>query len=257
MTTTLYAAPLSWSRDVLFTNSTDEDWISFAPTTSFLTSSLTPPAGMWTMDNFYRGRNLGSEGQRLNCSDTGLVWSKEGPLGSGSDLKYAYFNGIKTPRIQNRHNGSYLLDFTKPFTITMWVKTNRHGVCPIIQTWNSDLRKYAQTSLWFHPSKFRNQIYLSANKRIFSHLNNTGRLEWRHIAATYNGIQKYSLYLNAYEWKISKTIAGINFPSDFDIIFIGYYMKPAYRFKGAMACLSIFKRALTQQEIREWMQTCP
>ena len=110
VTATLSAAPLAWTKAFLFSNTSDKDWVSFAPVASFI--SLPIAVGLWLMDNSFRGRNLGSTGQRLDSSDTGLAWTTEGPLGSSSPLKYAYFGGSATPQIQVSHSGRFLLDYT-------------------------------------------------------------------------------------------------------------------------------------------------
>ena len=56
--------------------------------------------------------------------DTDLVWNREGPLGSKSKLKCAYFNGGQRPQIKVRNDGSFLLDFENSFTMAVWVKTD-------------------------------------------------------------------------------------------------------------------------------------
>ena len=197
MTATLSEAPLSWTKHFLFRNNSDKDWVSFAPTASLIAPSLPTPAGLWMMDSSFRGRNLGSKGHRLDSSDTGLVWISEGPLGSRSDLKYARFNGGEKPQIQVRYSDSLLLDFTKPFTIALWVKTDdRNAIEPLLDGWNSDKNDYA-AHIWFNPSTDLDQILGHANHLFTTTKNGSNKLLWRHIAAVYEGGDKYFCYLNA------------------------------------------------------------
>lgn len=79
---------------------------------------------------------------------------------------------------------------------------------------------------------------------------------WRHIAFIYEGGDHYSFYLNATVWPI---LVKKNFELkqlNPDIIFIGYY-SGSELFKGSMACISIFERALSQEELQTLMLTCP
>lgn len=253
ITVTLNAALLGWLGDALIIKSDDSDWVSFAPVSSFAT--LATPACVWLMDDSFRGLNLGSKGPRLDSSDTGLQWIGKGPRGSASSLKYAYFDGHQKAKIQVRYSDKYLLDFTEPFSIALWIKTdNSLGERPLLDGWNSDANTYA-AQFWFYPSTGLDEIYFRANSVLKSKKNDTGKLMWRHLAVIFAGSDDYTFYLNGSVWPISLKTSGGLMRVNPDLINIGHRSDNV--FKGSMACIAIFEQALTQAEVYRWMLDCP
>ena len=84
----------------------------------------------------------------------------------------------------------------------------------------------------------------------------TNQLMWRHVAITFNGGEEYSLYLNANAWPISSKSKSSIERVNPNYINVGFYQTSGM-FKGSMACISFFETALTQQQLRTWMLTCP
>ena len=249
------SAQLALSENA-FDNINDKDWVSFTPT--FLQLSLPTPVGLSMMDSLLRGKNLGSKGKLLDMSNTGLAWSSKGPLGSKSDLKYAQLININArPHILVLHNGRYLLDLTKPFTLSLWMKSDPGSFhAPIIEGWNTDTKKYA-FHVWLVSSLSDNRFHFQiSSKRIWARSTVYGykKAAWRHLAAIYKGPGKFSLYLNATALPITKLKTSV-WKSTPNVINIGH--RGSRIFKGSMACISIFERALTQEEVRTLMQICP
>lgn len=253
MTATLSTIPQrSWKKDFLFNNDIDKNWVS----SFLLRDPALAPAGMWTMDSFFRGRNLGYKGKVLDSSETGLTWSSEGPRGPLTPFKYALFTGKERPQIQVIRNSIFHIDFTKPFTVALWVKTDaREAIQPLLQGWNT-VNDTTAFQFWFYNSKNLDQIFLNANNRIYTELNGTNKLLWRHIAVTYDGKDQYSAYLNGTNWPISIQKGSLTRVNP-DVIQIGFLINSNNVFKGSMACIAIFQRNLTTNEVRAFMLTCP
>ena len=240
-------------KDVL-SNSSAEDWVSFAPDEALEQPPVPPAAVLWKFDNSNRGRNLGSKGSRLDCPETGLTWSQEGPRGSRSPLKYANFEKNGHLRVQVAYDGISLIDRKKPVTFSLWVKSDRSGITPLFEGYTATSR--AQM-FWLYPSQNLDQIaYDDGRKQIYSVKNATDKLKWRNIAAVYKGGSDYAFYLNGNTWAAGSILPSSFSKLELDHFNIGYY-DSKNRFIGSMACFSIFEGALTQQEIRTWMQSCP
>lgn len=258
LSTTLSAVPLSWTKDRLFNDTGDNVWVSFVPRNSIL--SLPIPDGLWVMDGSFQGRNLGSKGSKLDMPVNNLTWSSVGPLGYSSSLKYARGFTAARPQIQNQHSGNFLLDFGNTFSLAMWVKTdNVIDYAVLLEGWNSDEKKWAW-SLYMWPSKNLDQICLSTNVEVHSTLNETNKLNWRHIVAINEGAGHYSFYLNGTKWPTSftKSIDYMSSKRTPDVIRAGHHPeRKHYRFKGSIACIAIFERTLTATEVRQYMTSCP
>lgn len=251
MTATLSAAPLAWTKRFLFRSTKDKNWRSFAPKASVV--SLPTAVGLWLMDNTFRGRNLGSIGQRLDSSDSGLVWNSEGPLGPRSPLKYAYFNGRAKSKIRNRYNFNYLLSFVKTITIGLWVKTsNRDSKEPLLE---GKVLFKKSSDLCLVLSETKDTLYVHGNRIVQTVVNGTDRLQWRHITAVFNGRILTSIYLNANKWSMKSHDDDKMFKVSPDIINFG--SKGSLSFMGSMACISFFNVSLTQEEVRSLMHSCP
>ena len=174
------------------------------------------------MDESSRGHNLGSKGPLLDSSDEGLSWSTAGPLGASSPLNYASLDGTQKAKIINKHNGNYFVDFTKLFTIGIWVKTVDQGnFIPVFEGWSTSASTYA-FYLFFYLSRNEDQITVHLiNKERRSSINGKSRLSWRHVAVTYRGGSNMSYFLNGADWPILQTIT-ISKPLFADIINIGH-----------------------------------
>ena len=253
-TAILSAAPLSWTKDYLFNNSSDEDWVSFVPSQSLL-SEPTPP-GFWAMDASFRGRNLGTKGPNCDCSHEGLSWSSTGPLGADSDLKYARLDGTQKAKIVNKHSGIYCMDFTKPFSLGFWVKTDNRGVnFPVFDGWLTSANTYT-FYIWFFPSGKENQISASGNGRYTrSTENSTNKQLWRHIAVTHDGSDYHSIYLNGAAWPISHRSSYLGRNLFGDMVNVGH--RGNYVMKGSLACITYYDAQLEPEKIRAMMQNCP
>lgn len=259
LSTTLSAVPLSWTKDRLFDGTEENVWVSFVPGNSIF--SLPIPDGLWVMDGSFQGQNLGSKGSKLDMSVNKLTWGSVGPLGYSSSLKYARGFTAARPQIQNRHGSNFLLDFGNSFSLAMWVKADNFiDYAVLLDGWNSDEKKWS-VSLYMWPSKNLDQITLSTNVEARSTLNETNKLNWRHIAAIKEGTGHYSLYLNGTKWPIlfNKPIGYMSSRRTPDVIRVGHYPETDYKFyfKGSIACIAIFERALTVTEVRQYMASCP
>ena len=254
-TATLNAVPLSWTKAYIFNNSSDEDWVAFAPSRS-LVSQQTPP-GLWMMDHMFRGRNLGSAGSFFDSSVEGLKWSSAGPLGASSDWKYSLFDGSQKPAIINKQNDHYFIDFTKPYTLGVWIKTvDQRKNFPVIEGWSTigDERSWY---IWFFRSTRADQITVLGNAwGTRSFVNNTSKLLWRHLAVSYRGGKDISLFLNGSIWAIEYTIPAHTTNLKFAEVFnIGH--RGNDRYKGSIACLIYYKSAFNAEQVRTLMHNCP
>ena len=111
---------------------------------------------------------------------------------------------------------------------------------------------------WFAPSGNQDQLRLAPQKpehTYYSAVNGTGKEFWRHVAVVYKGFKDVQFYLNGSRFG-NTIIAGdqkvFNFP---DRLYLGNH--PKFHFYGAMACVTIHEKALSQAEIEVLMETCP
>lgn len=256
-----FSAPLYWVRDHLLNKKRGKQPGVFIPMKYVSTKGkdLPKPVGMWVMDNSFNGTNLGSYGNLLDMSVGGLKWKMNGPHGSRTPLKYAHFDGCSLPKINNRHKGSYALNFKKPFSIGFWVKTDEVvGRMPVIDGWNTE-NNTAAAQFGFHPSLYQQQFASHTSRystTTFMKGNNLHSLEWRHIAVVYDGSQ-VTHYLNATEWHQSDSLEGWLHQINPDVINIGHRQSEKLYFRGALACLSFFDVSLSQAEVRSLMKVCP
>ena len=89
-----------------------------------------------------------------------------------------------------------------------------------------------------------------------SPVNATGKQYWRHVAAVYKGFRDVQFYLNGSSF--GQTIIGgdqnvLSFP---DRLGLGNNEVGLQLF-GAMACVSIHEKALSQAEVAALMTVCP
>lgn len=260
MTAFMSSALVTCMKDVFFIKSSDDSWISFVPMVP--RANLIPkPSALWLMDNRSGGRNLGSKGPLLDIIHKGLTWNSEGPLGSMSPLKYARNFKAAESKIQLFHNGSHALNFTQPFTISLWLKTDDFSESGVILDGIGKFNNWA-TTLYLYPSKNRDQITLSQKVEAKTIVNDTNKFDWRHITAIYLGeTNRYAFYLNGTVWPIFniKTVTEYSVPTVIpDYINLGYYAwTSSHTYKGSMACITFFEKALTQQEVQNLMENCP
>jgi len=213
------------------------------------------PSALWLFDDVNKGRNLGKKGSQLDMTTVGLVWNTVGPRGAASARRYSKYVGPGGPTVQLQHDGSYALTFTGPYTITFWVKTDNVAVRMLL------IEGYPNPSfeIWFWPSDQRDQILVapaSPNHEYTTVRNATGNDEWRHIAFVYRAVGDVSFYLNGHAWQHTSTTASSIVKQPTKICLFEHCL---YRdqLHGSMACLSMFDRALTQEEMVFIMRSCP
>lgn len=219
------------------------------------TSAIERPKALWPLNSVYRGRNMGSLGQQFDLTVESVVWTDAGPLGNIAG-SFAHLGSTTKISVVANQGGKKLLDLSKPFTITMWIKTdNRTGTMALIDTKkkNNDYNFH----FWFYSSNFQDQLYVNLPRRVWSRINKSDRLNWRHVACKHLGQSKFSFYLNGNEWPISHQ-EGPTPIHEISVMSIG--RRPTFteklRFYGSMACVMIFDRALTADEIKNVRSLC-
>ena len=256
LSVSIAAVPLDWMKDCDFLVADTGGWVTYISVHP--ETSLERPSAFWMMDDLCRGRNLGSKGSQLDSSVAGVPWSVVGPLhGVSSSRRFARLNASTRPEIQVRHDGNYVLDFTRPFTIALWVKSDDViSRMPLVDGWNSDAAKYAM-HFWFFSSKSQDQVYIWHSLRSFSKVNNAGRLGWRHIIATSNDRTHTKFFLNGTVWPLDRNIVGSLQRVNPDKILIGRRVNDNSNiFKGGVGCVVILERAISDEEAGKLMNMC-
>lgn len=238
----------SWINDSLPWLTQHGDWESY-----ITGSTVLQPKALWPLDSVYRGRNLGSLGPKFNLTVENVVWTDAGPLGRIPG-NFARLGSTTKIYVAAHHGGKKLLDLSKPFTITMWVKTDdRVQVMPIIESYGkSNARNFL---FWFWSSRYQDQLFISEPRTAYTTINKSDRLNWRHLTCKHRGASKFSFYLNGNEWPLvhEENPTPIK---EMEIIYIGLRLKTNQRFYGNMACLMIFDKALTADEIKRVSSLC-
>lgn len=246
-----------WRATSNFSHGTQFDLVisSEAWDTFFIPVSDKLLIGFWPLDHVTKGRNLGYKGSQLDLSVPGLVWDTIGPRGNASAHRYPTYVGPGTPTIQLFHDGSYALNFASPYTIAFWVKTNNFVSSMLILEGSPN----GAVEAFFEPSTQRDQV--SINPAYPDHMyttvrNATGRDDWRHIAFSFRGIGNVSFYLNGNVWPHTSTVRKsiITQPTKFCL---WEHCNHLEKFYGSLACLAMFEKALTHEEVGSFMKLCP
>ena len=223
---------------------------------------LPVPSGLWLFDNESKGKNFGTKGPKMDMSVDGLTWTMSGPRGTASAFQYPtkdLTDKSKIPKMPLKDNGALLIDFSKPYTIAVWIKTIVTG------SYRAEvLEGYPQGSLdlWFWPSYDLDQIELGPyhhKGQIYRTMKNgNGASEWRHIAVSYESVSKVQMYLNGSSWALETSASGSRTVYQPDYFCLWQQCGRANQgLRGSMACLTIYERALSQNEVRAVMDACP
>ena len=240
----------------LLTTTEDLSWSSSISREAITkNSSWEQPSGLWLMDSVFRGCNLGFKGRKLDSSDFRVTWTVEGPRGGSLGLRYARLDTNTRPVITIKHGNSSLLNMTQSFTVMMWVKTDDVTArMPILEGREGS---HYSTLFCFFPSRNLDQVQLAHSKAINTHYNSQGKLFWRHLVFRYMQPSDYKIYLNGTLWPIHQEfIPNINSvqPEKFQI---GYRHRGSFFFRGSMACVSIYEKALSSVEFQTVKNACP
>ncbi len=247
------SAPIPWTKSCFLTSVAEPGWVTFIPLVD--PTSLELPSALWLFDNVCRGQNRGSKGGQLDSTTDGITWPADGPRGGGSGLKFARLGPGSRPVIQVRHEGSFLLDFTQPLTISVWVKTdNVAGVFPIIDGRNTDINSLAAL-LWFFDSPNLDQMHYAGTRVVQSVLNASFKFQWRYIVLVFTGGDNFTYYLNGTVWNLKVVKASVLARVNPDKINVGFRL-PTKFFRGIIACFTIYERALPLSEVRELQTFC-
>lgn len=246
---------ISYNKDK-FTN-IDNSWTTYI--TKVSTQVVVRPAVLYLLDNINKGYNFGDKGDHVNLIETGLdEWSESGPRGVHSHLLYLISGASNRAQIPYKtSSGSYLIDFTKPFTVAAWVKTDTSvvGIIPIIE----GRSMHSIPDFWFASSKNQDQLNIGPkypDHYYESQKNATGKQFWRHVAAVYRGYRDAQFYLNGSSFGQTKIFGNENLLALPDRLMLGNadHIK---QFPGAMACVTIHEKALSQAEVAALMSLCP
>lgn len=241
--------PLAWIRSFLTLNVSESGWTTLL---SNAETSLERPSGLWLLDNAFMGRNLGTKGSAFDLQKSSRVLFRDAGPRQGSRLLYSKFSSVAGyPIIPVLQSGKLLLNYTKSFTWSFWIKTgNAISFVSILEGKNFAKSGYAYSIKFYSHHR---QLYMFGKELVRTAVNATGRLDWRHVAVVQNG-SDYEFYLNGYPWPI---LSKRNYaPALPDEILLGHRTN-SHRLSGNMACLTMFERALNLTEIRELMRVCP
>ncbi len=215
-------------------------------------------ASLWAFDSVCRGRNLGTKGRLLDSSETNVNWTAHPLECPNSELKIAHIGAGSELMAALRHGGTQLLNFTQPFTLGLWLKTDDvYGRMPILDGYNDEAR--ARTlQFGFLWSFYQNQLMVIGYRKIFSVKNLPGRTTWRHIAVMYLGGTEYDFFLNGRRINPFDNGTLVSARQDTDRLFIGMvaYNRGSF-LQAKLACVSMFERSMTADELEKWTATCP
>ncbi len=191
--------------------------------------------GYWQFD----GSTLDSSGGGHTASTYGnATYSSDSPFAQGQSM---YFDGNDDYLIVSDHND---FDFTKSFTIAMWIKPTRSGIAILLDKWaspyayevqlNDDrLGPWVWTDIGYYGAYIPSGITLN---------------EWQHIAYTFDGTY-LSTYKNGSYTGHTNASGSINVTST--SIFIGSQRSGNYEFQGYMDDITMYNEALTEGQIRD------
>ena len=222
-------------------------------------SNHTHPVAAYVLDSMFRGLNLGTGGRRLKMEflqfnfttrtykDKNASFDSTGPRGEADDT-FVRFSYTDLGQITNLPNETFVLDTCEPFSIIAWVKmTIKKGYLLA--------RPYPVVFLIITQSKSGAQLKLTGGKHwVKINLPNISFSTWQHIAITFNGADDYLLYVNGTAFpNLSKKHRHPDC-SPYNRVY-PLYVGPW--FEGSVACLLLFHRNVTQQEVNNWRDTCP
>ena len=109
-----HLTPALSKTGVLFSAGSEDGWTTLVSEGAEVKTN--GPAALWSLDSESRGRNLGTKGERLDMTETGLTtWSSAGPRANGRT--YATLTSANRASVQLLHGGEYALNLTQPYTM--------------------------------------------------------------------------------------------------------------------------------------------
>lgn len=223
-------------------------------TKAYLTSDVEPPSLLCMLDNILKGKNIGSKGSQLECQLKNPSWVSNGPRNIVSNIQYAADKGSSSGTIV----GVPSLNLTQAFTFAVWMKVAdvsvKHPI-PILEG-----RPNGCLDWWFWPSYGYDQMLLSlsytttnwVDYHSVSKLNRTRRAFWRHLAVTFERIDNFHFYMDGWPIGVLRRKLADQKVSQPDTIELF-----SFSFRGSIACVTIYERVLTVEEVRTLMDTCP
>ena len=189
---------------------------------------------------------MGSKGHKLDCETNNMVFDIVGPSGPDTKFRVGRFNSSFKPVIQVFHDGVYLLDFTKPFTVMMATKLDtRTAKMPILDGRNGP---DVATNFWFKPSNDRDQLYFGYSPKSYRTKSYDNEKDmWRHVTFVFDGTNQ-KMFLNGSKWDIGWEYRRY-YRNHVDKFNVGF-QEPDFFLYGSIANIVVFEKALNLTEVQ-------
>lgn len=182
-----------------------------------------------------------------SCQQVNLTFTKNR---FGKDNTAAYFNGTSYVEVVK----SSFMDFTRPFTIALWIKPDPgygnsfQGEVDLVSRYGSATPYTSSFAFYLKNGYMFSEIYETQDGRVFcpsDYLVQTNI--WTHLALVYNGT-RLILYANGVE--VAESMVPKPDPSNLNL-YVGKRSLNNRIFKGAIDDLKIYSKELTKTEISQ------
>ena len=226
------------------------------------------PTILWLLDEVTRHRNLGTGGKQLDMQPPTAKYLKFNTPGPRKNVDLLYGSNRYKSVIDLRVSGSNtpLFDFSKSFTVAMWIKTERmtgRDRQEVYFTLFDTFPIYHAVRWYLAPQTHKNEMRFRRNygyfNYAFSSVNNTVDIdEWRHVALVVrSNVDNPDFYLEGYTMgNYRKIVNGSHLPVCSHITMWNGAMGNS-PFRGAIACAAFFPYVLSGSEIRILRNNCP
>ena len=221
---------------------------------------MIPPQALVFPLQAFKGKNLGRAGSAFDIPTDRCSFHK----GGGPDIPDEVYCDVSDGyRVQKplTKGGVRLFDFSKPFTIGMWVRFAPNVACGCFL--------FSTLPLWgprwaFWPSKKNDQLSFyfgrAHHSSAVSTIDRTNVEHWRHIVVRYRPPTDLRFLLNGENWSLLRGMTSITGRKTAQDLIMWHFGHPGehylWEFTGQMACVTVFQMALPEVETKRLKNRC-
>lgn len=212
----------------------------------------------------FKGKNFGTAGAALDFSANDCDFGTAGGPFRPHSVYYCDIDDedeVHSEVVALTKHRVLLFDFTKAFTIGMWVKTTKHIKCSC--TLVATKPDFGPRFMFPPSASDDNQLALalgqSATTWAVTTVDSTDVAKWRHVGVAYKPPTGVTFFRNGLVWQTHKHMTSISERVTAQSL-VMWERSPdqgAAFFSGQMACVGLFQEALSASEMHLMKNRCP